>query len=146
VKFKLPVGFQPGRPGLGKVLGALENEIMEIIWSKGGEVCVREVHEVLAGRREIAYTTVMTIMGRLSDKKLLHKRKAGNAFYFQPSVSREEFTEKVVGSVLDALLEDFAEATLAHLASRVSAQDREKIARLEKLLAEAKDGGNNTAR
>jgi predicted transcriptional regulator len=146
VKFKLPVGFQPGRPGLGKVLGTLENEIMEIIWGKGGEVCVREVYEVLAGRREIAYTTVMTIMGRLSDKKLLHKRKAGNAFYFQPSVSREEFTEKVVGSVLDALLEDFAEATLAHLASRVSAQDREKITRLEKLLAEAKDDGNNAAR
>jgi predicted transcriptional regulator len=88
VKFKLPVGFQPGRQGLGKVLGALENEIMEIIWGKDGEICVREVHEVLAGRREIAYTTVMTIMGRLTDKKLLYKRKAGNAFYFQPSVTR----------------------------------------------------------
>lgn len=142
MKFKL----QPGRQGLGKVLGALENEIMEIIWGKDGEVCVREVHEVLAGRREIAYTTVMTIMGRLTDKKLLHKRKAGNAFYFLPSVTREEFTEKVVGSVLDALLEDFAEATMAHLAGRVSARDRETIDRLEKQLAEAKDDGNNAAR
>jgi predicted transcriptional regulator len=145
VKFKLPVGFQPGRQGLGKVLGALENEIMEIIWGKDDEVCVREVHEVLVGRREIAYTTVMTIMGRLTDKKLLHKRKAGNAFYFQPSVTREEFTEKVVGSVLDALLEDFAEATMAHLAGRVSARDRETIDRLEKQLAAAKDGDSNVA-
>ncbi len=145
MKFKLPVGFQPGRQGLGKVLGALENEIMEIIWGKDDEVCVREVHEVLVGRREIAYTTVMTIMGRLTDKKLLHKRKAGNAFYFQPSVTREEFTEKVVGSVLDALLEDFAEATMAHLAGRVSARDRETIDRLEKQLAAAKDGDSNVA-
>jgi len=146
VKFKLPVGFQPGRQGLGKVLGTLENEIMDIIWSKGTEVCVRDVHEVLSARREIAYTTVMTIMGRLADKKLLDRRKAGNAFYFEPSVTRKEFTEKVVGSVLDALLEDFAEVTMAHLANRVSVREQETIDRLEKLLSVAKEAGNNGTR
>lgn len=125
---------------MGKVLGTLENEIMEIIWRKGCEVSVRDVHEVLVARREVAYTTVMTIMGRLADKKLLHKRKEGKAFYFLPSLTREGFTEKVVGSVVDSLLEDFADATLAHLVNRVSARDQETLARLEKMLAVLKNG------
>ncbi|MBS3977948.1 MAG: BlaI/MecI/CopY family transcriptional regulator [Syntrophomonadaceae bacterium] len=146
MKFRLPVVFQPGKQGLCKVLGALESEIMEIIWSKSSEVCVRDVYEVLASRREIAYTTVMTIMGRLSDKNLLQKRKEGNTFYFKPAVSREEFTEKVVGSVLDALLDDFAAATMAHLTSRVTARDLETIAKLEKLVVAVKDGENNVSR
>jgi hypothetical protein len=51
----------------------------------------------------------------------------------------------VVGSVLDSLLEDFAEATMAHLAGRVSARDRETIDRLEKQLVAAKDGDSNVA-
>ncbi|MCL5981905.1 MAG: BlaI/MecI/CopY family transcriptional regulator [Firmicutes bacterium] len=140
MKFRLPVDFRPGRQGLGKVLGTLENEIMEIIWRKGCEVSVRDVHEVLVARREVAYTTVMTIMGRLADKKLLHKRKEGKAFYFLPSLTREGFTEKVVGSVVDSLLEDFADATLAHLVNRVSARDQETLARLEKMLAVLKNG------
>jgi predicted transcriptional regulator len=143
VKFRLNFGLHPGKQGLAKVLGALENEIMEIIWGKGNEVCVRDVYEVLAGRREIAYTTVMTIMGRLTEKTLLCRRKEGNTFYFLPAVTQAEFTNKVVGSVLDTLLEDFAEATMAHLASRVTARDQETIARLEKLLAAAKDGESN---
>jgi len=140
VKFRLSVDLRLGRQGLGKVLGTLENEIMEIIWQKGCEVCVRDVHEVLVARREVAYTTVMTIMGRLADKKLLHKRKEGKAFYFLPSLTREGFTEKVVGSVVDSLLEDFADATLAHLVNRVSARDQESLARLEKILAVLKSG------
>ncbi|EEG78193.1 BlaI/MecI/CopY family transcriptional regulator [Dethiobacter alkaliphilus] len=137
---KLPVDFKPGMQGLNKILGNLESEIMDIIWRKDCEVCVRDVFEDLAARRKIAYTTVMTIMGRLSDKKILEKRKQGNTSFFIPAMSRDEFTQGVVGNVLDSLLEDFADATLAHFMTRVKSDDRETIEKLEKLLAAHKDG------
>lgn len=137
---RLPIDFKPGMQGLNKVLGNLESDVMDIIWRKGCEVCVRDVFEELAARREIAYTTVMTIMGRLSDKKILKKRKEGNVSYFEPAMTRAEFTENVVGNVVDSLLEDFAEATLTHFLSRVKRDDRETIEKLEKLLAAHKDG------
>lgn len=137
------INFKPGLNGLNKVLGSLESEVMDIIWLKGCEVCVRDVFEELAFRREIAYTTVMTIMARLSEKKILRKRKEGNVSFFEPILTREEFTVNVVGNVVDSLLEDFAEATMAHFLSRVRRNDRVAIAKLEKLLAEQKDDGTD---
>lgn len=137
---RIPNDYKPGMQGLNKVLGNLESEIMDLVWRKDCEVCVRDIFEDLASRREIAYTTVMTIMGRLSDKKILHKRKEGNTSYFLPSMSRDEFTQNVVGNVVDSLLEDFAEVTLSHFISRVRRNDRETIDKLEKLLASHKDG------
>lgn len=132
-------GYHPGKPGLEKVLGSLESEVMEVIWRKGEEVCVRDVLEVLSVRRVIAYTTVMTIMGRLAEKKLLHKRKEGSAFFFKPRLTREEFAGQVVGGVVDDLLADFSETTLAHFMHRVKEQDRSALEKLEKMLAEAKE-------
>jgi predicted transcriptional regulator len=143
---RLPVDFKPGMQGLNKILGSLESELMDIIWHKGCEVCVRDIYEQLARKREIAYTTVMTIMGRLAEKNVLHKRTVGNTSYYLPSMTREEFTAKVVGNVVDSLLEDFADATLAHFVSRVRQDDRATIEKLEKLLADHKDGEADESR
>jgi predicted transcriptional regulator len=143
---RLPVDFKPGLQGLNKVLGSLESEVMDTIWRKDCEVCVRDIYEDLLLHREIAYTTVMTIMGRLSDKKILTKRKDGNTSFFIPAMSREEFTTNVVENVVDSLLEDFAEATMSHFLTRVRRDDRETIEKLEKLLAAHKDGGADDSR
>jgi predicted transcriptional regulator len=143
MKKRIPIDFHPGQQGLNKVLGNLESDIMEEIWRKDCEVCVRDIYEEIASRRKIAYTTVMTIMGRLADKKILSKRKEGNTSFFVPVMTRAEFTENFVVNVVDSLLEDFAEATLAHLISRVRSDDKKTIEKLEKLLADKKEGGPN---
>ena len=56
--------FRPDRPGIRKVLGDLEAEIMELIWARptGQGTTVREVFEVLYERRRVAYTTAMNTM------------------------------------------------------------------------------------
>lgn len=142
MKRRFTAGYHPGKPGLEKVLGSLESEIMEIIWRKGEEVSVRDVLEVLQMNREVAYTTVMTIMGRLAGKRLLEKRKSGNSFLFRPTMTREDFTEQIVGNVLDDLLADFGDAALAHLVHRAHEQDRAVVEKLERMLAELKEKGN----
>lgn len=136
---KIYSGYRPGKPGLEKVLGSLESKVMEVIWSKGAEVSVRDVYETLALRREIAYTTVMTIMGRLAEKKLLKKRKEGNAFLFTPAVEKDEFTTQMVDNVVDDLLADFSDAALASFINRVGKKDRESIEKLEKMLKTARE-------
>jgi len=138
MKKHFPNGFQPGMQGLSKVLGHLESEIMEIIWQKDCEVTVRDVFEELCTRRKIAYTTVMTIMGRLAQKMLLQKWKTGKTSYFIPAMSRDEFTRRMVGNVVDSLLEDFTEATLSHFIHRVKKEDSATIDQLEKLLQSRK--------
>lgn len=142
---QIPGDYKPGLHGLNKVLGNSESDIMDIIWRKDCEVCVRDIYEELAARREIAYTTVMTIMGRLADKKILQKRKEGNVSYFIPVMTREDFTSQVVGNVVDSLLKDFADVTFSHFLERVKKEDKAIIEKLERLLAEYKKGDTDGA-
>lgn len=144
MKKRFPAGYHPGKPGLEKVLGSLESEVMEVIWRKGVEVSVRDVLEALTPRRELAYTTVMTIMGRLAAKKLLHKRKVGNAFHFTPVMTRDEFTGRVVGGMIDDLLADFSDAALAHFIRRAGEKDRDVLEKLERALNELKEKDNDS--
>ena len=126
--------FKIKEQGLNKVLGNLESVVMDLVWELDKEVTVRDIYEELVQRRSIAYTTVMTIMVRLADKNILEKRKDGNTMYFLPSMTKEDFTSSIVGNVLDSLLEDFADATMAHFLSKVDKKDRATISKLEKLL------------
>ena len=138
---RFPAGYYPGKPGLEKVLGSLENAVMEVVWQKNDEVSVRDVLDTLSLHRDIAYTTVMTIMGRLAQKKLLEKRKVGNAFFFKAAITREAFTEIMIGGVIDDLLTDFSETAVTCFMRRVRKQDLETVEQLEKLMAAVKEHG-----
>lgn len=72
-------------------LGPLETEILHIVWELGS-VTVKEVHErILADPdRELAYTSVTTVLRRLTKKGWLACEKQERAFRWQPLVSRQE--------------------------------------------------------
>ena len=115
---KLDVGvFRPDRPGIRKVLGDLEAEIMELIWEQppGRGTTVRDVFEVLYERRHLAYTTIMSTMARLAKKHLLRAEKADAAYVYYPTVTQDEFVSGFVGRILEDLLVSFAGATLDRL-------------------------------
>ncbi|GAW93752.1 BlaI/MecI/CopY family transcriptional regulator [Calderihabitans maritimus] len=133
--------FKPRRRGLSKVLGDLEAAVMETVWKKG-RVSVRDVYEELRRERQIAYTTVMTIMSRLADKKILYKEKQGIAYYYTPLYSKEEFTRSFVREVIDGLLEDYAEFAFSHFINRLQEEDEEKILELEKIIRERQRKGD----
>lgn len=109
--------FHPGRPGLRKLLGELEADIMQAVWDRGEtEVTVREIHETLEASRKIAYTTVMTVMGNLARKGLLQAEKSGKAHLYRASKSYEQFTEQAVGRIVEELMKDFSAPAIAHFA------------------------------
>lgn len=115
--------FRPDRLGIRKVLGDLEAEIMEYIWTRpvNQGTSVRDVFETLyerrqAGeRRRIAYTTVMNTMVRLAKKNLLRVEKQGLAYIYYPYFTQEEFISRFVGRILEDLLVNFSGATLENL-------------------------------
>ena len=106
--------YRPDRPGIRKVLGDLEADIMEVVWNRpaGEGATVRDVFEVLHDRRRIAYTTVMTTMARLAKKNLLRAEKVDQAYVYFPRFSHDEFVSRFVGRILENLLVGFAGATL----------------------------------
>ena len=52
-------------------LGELERAVMDHLWSSGDPQTVRQVHEALSARRDLAYTTIMTVLQRLAKKNLV---------------------------------------------------------------------------
>ena len=114
----MPV-FRPDRPGIRKVLGDLEAEIMELIWAQpqGQGTTVREVFEALYARRRIAYTTVMSTMKRLAKKHLLRAVKVDQAYVYYPQLTQDEFVSRFVGRILDDLLVSFAGVAWERLAA-----------------------------
>lgn len=106
--------FRPDRPGIRKVLGDLEAEIMELIWARPLHqgTTVRDIFEVLYERRRLAYTSIMNTMTRLAKKKLLRVEKKDQAYIYYPSCTQQEFVSQFVGRILEDLFVDFSGATL----------------------------------
>lgn len=129
-----PSVYHVSKPGLLKVLGELEAEIMTLIWHKAGDegITVRDVYEELHKRRTIAYTTVMTTMARLAKKGLLRVEKVDQAFVYHPNVSEAEFTSQFVGHILDQLLDNFSSEAIAHFADLVEPEQKDSVVNLLK--------------
>lgn len=132
---KLISDFKPHKLGYRKVLGDLEADIMKVVW-KLDRVTVREVYEQLRLEKSLAYTTVMTIMGRLAEKGLLAKEPQGNAFVYTPTISEADFAKQVVSEVIDGLLEEFAEPAISHMVDKLGLENKEKLDRLEQIIKE----------
>jgi len=98
------------RPNLSR----FELEIMEILWERG-ELSVREVQEAIHERKRPAYTTVQTIFARLEEKKAVRRtRKIGNAFLFEPLITRRSVYRRLIDDFLN-LFGGSAQPVLAHL-------------------------------
>ncbi|MCX6364553.1 MAG: BlaI/MecI/CopY family transcriptional regulator [Actinobacteria bacterium] len=90
-----------GAPFTG--IGSLEAEILAVVWQHD-ETTVREVYETLRERRQIAYTTVMTVMNNLVKKHLLLQDKSHIAYVYTPAIPGREVVQTVLESVVDRLL------------------------------------------
>lgn len=82
--------------------GELEAVIMHRLWARSGPSTVREIVEELRRDREIAYTTVMTVMDNLYKKGWLRREPHGRAYRYRPVASRESYA---AGLMSDALAE-----------------------------------------
>src|SRR5712671_5245520 len=85
------------------VLTKFETEVMSVLWHLG-EATVREVQDAIDRAERPAYTTVQTIVQRLEQKGAVRRtRKAGNALYFEPSITRKSVYRRLVDELLDLI-------------------------------------------
>ncbi len=126
--------FRPDRPGIRKVLGDLEAEIMELIWTRPASqgTTVRDIFEQLYQQRNIAYTTVMSTMRRLAKKQFLSIEKHEQTYVYTPTMTEQEFISRLVSHILQDLFISFSGATLQGL----DALSKEDAARVHQYLAE----------
>lgn len=114
--------------------GDLESVIMDRLWTWDRAVTVREVVEDLRAGREIAYTTVMTVMDNLYRKGWLTRERDGRAFRYEAASSREEYTAELMREALDSSTD--RTATLVRFMERMSAEESAVLRRAVRRLGQ----------
>jgi len=84
---------------------------MDRLWSRGEPATVRDLLPELRQRREIAYTTVLTVMDNLYRKGWLRRESAGRANRYAPVITRDEYVAQMMSEAL-ADSDDRAQAFL----------------------------------
>ena len=113
------------------VLTEQELEIMKIVWERESAT-VRDVYETLLERRKVAYTTVMTMMKILEQKKYLKKNQTDRAHVYRPAQPRTKVIGAMVRDFVNRVFNGSAEPLLVHLVEEhdLSREDLEEIARM----------------
>ena len=106
---------------------------MKVVW-RLGKVTVRDVYEELRKERRIAYTSVMTIMKIMADKKHLRRRLADRAFVYEATRPKSLIMKELVGDFLSRVFNGSAEPLLLYLVRNryLSKKELDEIVRVIK--------------
>ncbi len=119
-------------PPTPRRLGDLQLSIMKILWDKSS-ASVGEVQNALKPSRDLAYTTVATMLRKMEDKGLVTHQTQDRTYIYQPAVKEESVSKSMAGEMLDKLFEGNVAGMVSHL---LTARDvsKDELEELEKLI------------
>ncbi len=111
-------------------LGELERAVMDHLWAAGEPLTVRQVHEALCAERDLAYTTVMTVLQRLARKNLVSQIRDDRAHRYAPVHGRDELVAGLMVDALDQVSDTGSrQAALVHFVERVGVEEADALRR-----------------
>ena len=102
------------RNGSTQIPPPLELECLKVLW-KLGEGSVKDVRHGLTANRNLAYTTVMTVLDRLARKGGVARRKTGRSFLYAPVLSKDDLRRLAILDLVNRFFEGSEDALLAYL-------------------------------
>jgi predicted transcriptional regulator len=115
-------------------LGETEMEVLHHVWDLG-EATVSDVRERILRDRDIAYTTVMTVLKKLSEKGYLQYRKDGRSYVYSAAVPQEDVQHTLLHRLMDKVFHGSPSALLQTLIQREKL-DEDEQASIRDLLAQ----------
>ncbi|MCK9926665.1 BlaI/MecI/CopY family transcriptional regulator [Frankia sp. Mgl5] len=124
-------------------LGDLERSVMDVLWSADDWLTARDVAARLHHERDLAYTTVLTVLERLERKGFVRRQRAARAHRYAATDSRETV---VAEAMLEALgTADDRGSALVRFVGSVSAEEAEILRRALEPAGDAATDGTATA-
>jgi predicted transcriptional regulator len=114
-------------------LGELERAIMDVLWDSTEPLTVRQVGLRLTNR-DLAHTTVMTVLDRLAKKGFARRGRDGRAWRYRAAANRETYVTELMLHALDQTGD--RSAALASFARRVSDSEADVLRRALESLGE----------
>src|SRR5215213_6931286 len=106
-----------------------ELAIMKVVWTLE-TATVRAIYEQLRERRDIAYTTVLTMMKILEHKGYVKKTRVDRAFVYRPARPRQQVLGGMVREFIDRVFDGASRPMLLHLVKQTRLTDKERKALL----------------
>jgi predicted transcriptional regulator len=110
----------------------LELEILKVLW-RTDSATVRDVREALSDFRELAHTSVMTVMGIMVDKGYLVRKRQGKSYVYAAAVSEKQTTDGMLGDLVDRVFEGSAMSAVLNLLETRDI-DRAELDELQELI------------
>jgi predicted transcriptional regulator len=102
--------------------------IMNVVWEKG-EATVTDVWDVISKKRDVARTTIMTLMTRLEEKGWLKHRTISPTYIYSATRPKDKSSKEIISGVLDNVFngstENLVMALLDH--NKVSPDELSRI-------------------
>jgi BlaI family transcriptional regulator, penicillinase repressor len=117
-----------------------ELEILKVLWDRGPST-VREVMDVLNEVRPRAYTSVMSLLNVMTEKRLVVREPQGRAFVYRPKSDRGRTLRRMVGDLLGRAFEGSTSQLVAHLLDQTkpTAEELAEIRRAIEAYQQQKD-------
>ncbi len=125
-------------------VGDLQLAILRVLWGRG-EATASEVHAALVAERGLAPTTIATMLKKMERRGLVGHREEGRRFIYQPAVTEEKVTRSMVNELTDRLFGGRVTELVSHLLAEHDI-DRDELADLERMIAEAERHGRGKER
>src|SRR5215831_2139984 len=106
-----------------------ELAIMKVVWDLEAAT-VRDVYERLRARRDIAYTTVLTMMKILEQKGYVEKQRVDRAFVYRAARPRQQVLGSMVREFVDRVFDGASRPMLLHLVKHTRLSEKERKALL----------------
>ena len=109
----------------------LQLAIMRVLWDRG-EATVLEVQERLRPERDLAQTTIATLLSRLEKRSVIEHRSEGRQFVYRPLVSEQEVRRSMVSELTTLLFDGSSAALMSHLlhAREMEPGDLDRVKRM----------------
>ncbi len=119
---------------MGSMLGPLATAVMRILWDRGPSSVAEVLDSLNHGRpRQLAYTTVMTILTRLHERGLVERTRVGRGYVYRTAGDEPASVEALAGQAVDAVLARYGSAAVRQFGERLGGLDPELRARLIRL-------------
>ena len=116
--------------------GDLQLRILQSLWDRP-DSSVAEVHTELKPERDLAYTTVATMLRKMEARGLVTHREAGRSFLYRALIAAEDVSRSVGKHLVDQLSSGSLTEAVSHLLTSREVS-RDELDQLEKLIKEAK--------
>lgn len=112
-------------------LGETEMQVLHLVWEMG-EASVKDVRQRILEERDVAYTTIMTVMKNLADKGYLKYRKEGLSYIYSPARKPEKVRFNLIKDLVSKVFNDSPTELVQTLVEgeELSAEERREIRKM----------------